>query len=128
MDEIDNDGEVEEDNIPEDWKPDFIPKHENANATLVMQPDVVPTNSRDFVFTEESDKSDVDALDALTRYRSSKRYLFSQNKYFLMINFIKNIKCARRYLQKQMGDMRRHSLASETFQEEDESDELEDFN
>ena len=35
------DAEEDEDDVPDDWKPDFIPKHE---AHSCPRPDVVPTN------------------------------------------------------------------------------------
>ena len=35
------DAEEDEDDVPDDWKPDFIPKHRSHSCP---QPDVVPTN------------------------------------------------------------------------------------
>ena len=63
--------EESEDNVPDDWKPDFIPKHENTAS--MKQPDVVPTVSCGSIDDADDNKLDADALDALVRYRSSKR-------------------------------------------------------
>ena len=73
----------EEDNIPEDWRPDFIPRDwEVAESQQQQQPDLVQTTG--------------------TTGTSSAVVKF------------------RRYLQREMGRMRRNSLATETVQEEEE--------
>jgi len=89
----DTDGVIdnsEEDDVPEDWKPDFIPR--TGSISPKNAPDLIPRQDN----LDES--SDDDAIQAIVRYRSGKR----------------------RYLKRQMGDMRRNSLASETFNEEEE--------
>merc|ERR1711973_511002 len=89
--EIDPDSDdIEDDDVPEDWKPDFIPR--TGSISPKNAPDLIPRQDN----LDES--SDDDAIQAIVRYRSGKR----------------------RYLKRQMGDMRRNSLASETFNEEEE--------
>ena len=74
--------EEEKDNIPADWRPDFIPREKSHQETAhAQQPDLV-----------------VGTTSGLVRGRSEHR----------------------RYLQREMGRMKRNSLAAETVQEEEQ--------
>ena len=56
----------EEDDIPDDWKPDFIPR--TGSISPKNAPDLIPRQEN----LDES--SDDEALQAIVRYRSGKRY------------------------------------------------------
>ena len=60
------------------------------------------------------DFSEDEDIKLVIRYRSSKRSGHITSYKLLQLTIF------RRYLQKQMGDMRRHSLVSEIFNEEEE--------
>ena len=91
------------------------------------QPDVVTESLSSLTSLERSEDSGDEDLDRasledfsededikmIIRYRSSKRSEHMRSYNLLLTIF-------RRYLQKQMGDMRRHSLVSEIFNEEEE--------
>ena len=62
------------------------------------------------------DFSEDEDIKMIIRYRSSKRSGHSTSYAICK----KKLPIFRRYLQKQMGDMRRHSLVSEIFNEEEE--------
>ena len=86
--------EEEEDNIPEDWRPDFIPRDwEVAESQQQQQPDLVQTTGT------------TGTSSAVVKFRSDHR----------------------RYLQREMGRMRRNSLAAETVEEEEEGEGEESF-
>ena len=60
-----------DDDIPDDWQPDFIPKNENSSS-YATQPDVVTACSSEESLND-TDKSDEEAVNAIIRYRSNKR-------------------------------------------------------
>ena len=85
--------EREEDNIPEDWRPDFIPRDWEVVAAQ-QQPDLVQTTQQPLQ----------QPASALVKFRSEHR----------------------RYLQREMGRMKRNSLAAEIVPEEEEEEEGEE--
>ena len=80
--------ESQEDNIPEDWRPDFIPR--DWEVVAPQQPDLLLTSQP--------------PPSAVVKFRSDHR----------------------RYLQREMGRMRRNSLAAEIVPEEEEGEEEEE--
>ena len=99
-----------------------------SSGLTSSQPDVVTESLSSLTSLERSEDSGDEDLDRasledfsededikmIIRYRSSKRSGHMTSYKLLQPTIF------RRYLQKQMGDMRRHSLVSEIFNEEEE--------
>ena len=63
-----------EDDIPDDWQPDFIPKSENISYS--NHPDVVTACSSDESLNDADKIEDEEALNAVIRYRSNRRFYY----------------------------------------------------
>ena len=73
----------EDEDVPEDWRPDFIPREDEAMASS-LQPDVVTESLTSLTSLDKEDDDDLDRasleefsddeeIKMITRYRSSKR-------------------------------------------------------
>ena len=73
----------EDEDVPEDWRPDFIPREDESPASS-LQPDVVTESLTSLTSLDKEDDDDLDRasleefsddeeIKMITRYRSSKR-------------------------------------------------------
>ena len=76
----------EDEDVPEDWRPDFIPREDESTASS-LQPDVVTESLTSLTSLDKEDDDDLDRasleefsddeeIKMITRYRSSKRLIY----------------------------------------------------